>query len=67
MRQRRFTQNITWVLTCLLVAAVLISPGAIKANQAQYFYDVLGWLVGVVDGQSNIAAYQLGMGFGLES
>jgi YD repeat-containing protein len=28
-----------------------------QADQAQYFYDELGRLVGVVDGQGNVAVY----------
>jgi len=33
-------------------------PFQISADQAQYFYDELGRLVGVIDGQGNIASYE---------
>jgi YD repeat-containing protein len=41
----------------LLIASLLIWPGQLQADQAQYFYDELGRLVGVVDGQGNVAVY----------
>ena len=41
----------------LLVAAVVVLPAALHADQAQYFYDELGRLVGVVDGTGNAAVY----------
>ena len=44
-------------MLCLLVAGVLAWPVSIQADQAQYFYDELGRLVGVVDGNGNVAVY----------
>ena len=44
-------------LLCFLVATVLVLPAATQADQAQYFYDELGQLVAVVDGQGNAAVY----------
>ncbi len=41
----------------LLVAAVVVLPATLHADQAQYFYDELGRLVGVVDGTGNAAVY----------
>jgi hypothetical protein len=38
-----------------LVAALLIWPVSLQADQAQYFYDELGRLVAVIDGQGNVA------------
>ncbi len=45
------------LLLCLLVATELVLPTAVHGDQAQYFYDELGRLVGVVDGQGNTAVY----------
>jgi len=42
----------------LLFAVVLSWPLSTSADQAQYFYDELGRLVGVIDGQGNIASYE---------
>jgi DNA polymerase V len=41
----------------LLIASLLILPTVLPADQAQYFYDELGRLVGVVDGLGNVAVY----------
>jgi YD repeat-containing protein len=43
---------------CLVVLLTLLAPaGPAQADQAQYFYDVLGRLRVVVDGQGNTATY----------
>lgn len=44
-------------LVVLLVAVFLCVPMALHGDQAQYFYDELGRLVGVVDSQGNAAVY----------
>ncbi|MGH7207333.1 MAG: IPT/TIG domain-containing protein [Nitrospiraceae bacterium] len=41
----------------LMIALVLLFPIAAPGDQAQYFYDELGRLVGVVDGSGNVAVY----------
>lgn len=52
-------RSLVWVsgffFTLLLVLGWPSSP---SADQAQYFYDELGRLVGAVDGQGNIATYE---------
>ena len=45
------------VLACALVAFLLVLPTTMQADQAQYFYDELGRLVGVIDGAGNMAVY----------
>lgn len=37
--------------------ALVAMPAMVESDQAQYFYDGLGRLVGVVDGQGNVAVY----------
>ena len=44
-------------ITVLLVVGVLCLPVAPSADTAQYFYDELGRLVGVVDGSGDAAVY----------
>lgn len=44
-------------IAVVLLVGVLCLPLAPSADQAQYFYDELGRLVGVVDGQGNAAVY----------
>lgn len=44
-------------IAVLLVAVFLSVPLALHADQAQYFYDELGRLVGVVDSTGNTAVY----------
>jgi len=41
----------------LLLVGLLLLPAVPSADQAQYFYDELGRLVGVVDGTGNAAVY----------
>lgn len=41
----------------LLIVCVLCMPAVPHADQAQYFYDALGRLVGVVDSAGNAAVY----------
>ena len=45
------------LLISLVLVAALIVPVSLPADTAQYFYDELGRLVGVVDGQGNTATY----------
>jgi len=45
------------LLISLVLVAALIVPVSRPADTAQYFYDELGRLVGVVDGQGNTARY----------
>jgi len=44
-------------IAVLLLVCLLCLPGAPPADQAQYFYDELGRLVGVIDGQGKMAVY----------
>ncbi|MDX2250923.1 MAG: hypothetical protein NW202_01435 [Nitrospira sp.] len=46
-----------WVFV-LALSPALLAPWPTAADQAQYFYDELGRLIGVVDGQNNAAVYQ---------
>lgn len=57
MTSNRFIRSLAWVLAFVLVAALVALPPSLQADQAQYFYDELGRLVGVVDGQGNVAVY----------
>jgi len=41
----------------LLIASLLVWPAALQADQARYFYDNLGRLTAVIDGQGNVAVY----------
>lgn len=41
----------------LVVVVLLLWPSTAPSDRAQYFYDGLGRLVGVVDGQGNVAVY----------
>ncbi len=41
----------------MLVAALLLWPVSAPGDQAQYFYDERGRLVGVIDGAGNVAVY----------
>ncbi len=44
-------------IAVLLIVGVLLMPAVPSADQAQYFYDELGRLVGVVDGSGNAAVW----------
>jgi YD repeat-containing protein len=44
-------------IAVLLLVGLLCLPAVPSADQAQYFYDELGRLVGVVDGSGNAAVY----------
>jgi len=44
-------------IVAMLIVGVLCLPAVPSADQAQYFYDSLGRLVGVVDGTGNVAVY----------
>ena len=46
------------MLTWTLLATLVVGVGSLAADQAQYFYDELGRLVGVVNGQGDAAVYQ---------
>lgn len=56
MKLTAFPKVLT-VVACALMLCVL-APTLGGADTAQYFYDPLGRLIGVVDGQGSIAAYQ---------
>ncbi len=57
MRPSAFRKSIDVVLACALVAFLLVLPATMQADQAKYFYDELGRLVGVIDGAGNVAVY----------
>src|SRR2546426_4212539 len=57
MTRSGFIRSISFVVAFFLFAALLVWPAPMQADQAQYFYDELGRLVGVVDGQGNVAVY----------
>jgi len=44
-------------IAVVLLVGLLCLPAAPSADQAQYFYDALGRLVAVTDGQGNVATY----------
>lgn len=52
-----FQQRVCSVLSALLIFLALGCPALTLADQAQYFYDELGRLVGVVDGNGDAAVY----------
>jgi len=52
-----FIRKFLRLAQCLLVAALLLWPVSAPSDQAQYFYDELGRLVGVIDGAGNVAVY----------
>ncbi|MFO0699955.1 MAG: hypothetical protein U0236_12050 [Nitrospira sp.] len=54
---RREWRHILTGLACGLMLTAMV-PSHVQADQAQYFYDELGRLIGVVDGQNNAAVYQ---------
>src|SRR5437867_2741381 len=45
------------LIHALMMAGLLLWPAFLHADQAQYFYDELGRLVGVVDSTGNTAVY----------
>src|SRR2546422_3565603 len=57
MTRSRFIRRSAVVVALFLVAALLAGPVLLQADQAQYFYDALGRLSAVVDGQGNVAFY----------
>ncbi|MEK7351903.1 MAG: RHS repeat domain-containing protein [Nitrospirota bacterium] len=42
----------------ILIVSLVVNLGSTAADQAQYFYDELGRLTGVIDGQGDAAVYQ---------
>lgn len=42
----------------ILIVSLALNVGSLHADTAQYYYDELGRLIGVVDGQNNAAVYQ---------
>ena len=46
------------LLAIMLAAGLLCNVHSLTADQAQYYYDELGRLLGVVDGQNNAAVYR---------
>src|SRR3989475_11952265 len=57
MMRSGFIRSLAALVAFVLVAALLVWPVVMQADQAQYFYDELGRLVAVVDGQGNTAVY----------
>src|SRR5438132_545519 len=57
MTQSKFIRSIAWVATCFVIAALVAWPAAISADTSKYFYDELGRLAAVIDGQGNVAVY----------
>jgi len=53
----RWTPLGAWLVLGLLCGGLLGTPSGLRADQAQYFYDELGRLIGVVDGQNQAAVY----------
>jgi YD repeat-containing protein len=60
MKQMAFSRVLA-VVACALVLYALV-PTLGVAEQAQYYYDPLGRLVGVVDGQGDVATYNYDAG-----
>ena len=58
LKERMRSQRFRLGFSSLLLAIMFIGPLTISADQAQYIYDELGRLVGVVDGQGNLASYE---------
>ncbi len=56
MKQHRYVKWLS-ALGCAFVLCAL-GPATLSADTAQYFYDPLGRLIGVVDGQGNVATYR---------
>src|SRR5437660_7257076 len=57
MRRSGFIRSSAVVVAFVMVAALLALPAEISADTAKYFYDELGRLVAVIDGQGNVAVY----------
>ena len=45
------------LLALILLGLSLVGPAVLSADTAQYFYDELGRLAGVIDGQGQVAVY----------
>ena len=56
MTNKIVPHSIICAWTCVI--ALVLSVGSLAADQAQYFYDELGRLIGVINGQNNAAVYQ---------
>src|SRR5438067_7706834 len=52
-----FKRVFLWLRQSMVIASLLLCHISATSDQAQYFYDELGRLVGVVDGQGNAAVY----------
>lgn len=57
MRRSGFLTRFVLVLPILLAASLAVQPSLVASDEARYFYDALGRLVAVVDGQGNTAIY----------
>ena len=57
MKPNALIRKILCLAQTVLAVLLLLWPVSAQADQAQYFYDELGRLVGVVDGQGNAAVY----------
>jgi YD repeat-containing protein len=53
----KYLRSIVWVAPGLLLASLPAWPAALQADPAPPFYDELGRVVGVVDGQGNVTVY----------
>jgi len=57
MPERIILKAFVWFGVAVLLAMALAWARPLAADQAQYFYDELGRLTGVMDGQGNVAVY----------
>jgi YD repeat-containing protein len=46
------------ICLAILIVSLVLNTESLRADTAQYYYDELGRLIGVVDGQNNAAVYQ---------
>jgi len=56
--QRSLQTHFFSSLRNFLICVLFILPSISLADQAQYIYDELGRMIGVIDGQGNIASYE---------
>ena len=56
--QRSLNKPLFSSLRNFLICVLFILPSICLADQAQYIYDELGRMIGVSDGQGNIASYE---------
>ena len=58
MSPRRLNQALFRLVISILILLAFAAPALFLADQAQYFWDELGRLVGVIDGNGDVAVYQ---------